>query len=340
MPDTTTTVPDSSTGATPSRIGDGSEALASLTPEQHQAWERTGEFPSASREPEAKATTEAKGQEEGQEQAQESAEPKEKGRGLKQRSAQLDKEIAELRQKLAIRAALREELAGLERQRATSAASPAAERTDTDRPPQESDFETYGEYVQALVKWQAEQIVRARLSEIERRQQAQAAIAQRLADFRAASERAQQRVREAMQADPALVNRVHPELLELVPASLVPPNQPIQPWNVVAEEIVRSDHVVPLLVYFSEHPDELSRIMSLQPRELLRAFGQIEAKVASAAAGSSAQNTTKTVSSAPPPPQTLKAHETAGDEVQAAIQRGDFSAYERAMNAREVAARK
>ena len=68
-----------------------------------------------------------------------------------------------------------------------------------------------------------------------------------------------------------------PRLLNLQPTFTLPPGKTPGPQNDLAEEIVSSDMAPALLVYLTEHENEVRRILALpNAREIARAVAKLE----------------------------------------------------------------
>jgi hypothetical protein len=76
------------------------------------------------------------------------------------------------------------------------------------------------------------------------------------------------------------MERVDPRLLDLQPTFTLPPGKAPGPQNDLAEEIVSSPMAPKLLLYLSEHEEEVRRILALpNSREITRAITHLEAKL-------------------------------------------------------------
>ncbi len=328
--------------------------LEAMNAEQRATWERTGEGPaspesadqpaeSAPAEPaEQAASTDATPD-------QSDSEPDapvkgEKGEKLRKRTADLQAENEALRAELRERHRLRQELSQLE-QRSPQRDQPAESRPAT--PPTKAEWERYKAMPEAPRQDQFDNyddwsiamgvfIADRRYAERQAQSRAEHVGRERAQAFQRVLDGATKRIQEYEATHEGFAQGVHPDLLRVEPASLVPPGTPIGPHNVLAEEILKSDLTPQLLLHFSSHPEDWQKLCAMRPPDLLRAFGRLEVQVASPTPPAQAAEPQP---SSPEPPRTLgRKTAQAPDEIEAALARGDFAAYERAMNARETAA--
>ncbi|HYC00468.1 MAG TPA: hypothetical protein VEC57_15125 [Candidatus Limnocylindrales bacterium] len=359
----TTTGPDAPAAASSPAPVDGSTYLASLTREQRQEWNRTGTLPDATTPADSSSAQpgdQAASTDASRAAASEPANPADKQKAprpdVKARNAQLDGEIAELKEKLRLRATLREELARTDRptpDARTSDSSPERPKTTREEwqryrampdAPQPDKFEHYEDFTAAMSVFIADKRFeeREQASRVDASQRAHVERVQRtVAD-------ANKRIEEHCQADPAFRDKVHPDLLEIVPAGLLAlqPNAAIGPHNVVAQEILESKVMPQLFEYFST-PDgiqEWASLMALPPTKLLLGFGRIEARflpAAGTAAAGEKKPAAKTVTTAPEPPTTLGKKATDPvDQAESAVKNGDFRAYKRLADREDLNARR
>lgn len=330
--------------------------IDSLSSEERTSWEMTGDFPervqvktgdtpldekaadTSSAQPADQATATAVDAP-----ASEPGTPAKKEKGAKARTAELDAEIAEMRERLRIRAALREELdRATPPKTPTPDSSPAAETpSEYERylampdAPKEEDFDSYAKFTAAMGVFITDQ----RWQEHQQRASAESTHMRTVDGLRQVSEAAQTRVTEFAKGDPAFAEKVNPQLLQIEPATMRRlKGEPIGPQHVLAEELAKSEAVGPLLLHFStpEGQAEWGQLVRLPPTDLLRAFGRIEARFDSASPSAPAP---KYVSSAATPPTVLGQRPAdTSDPVDAAIKRKDPEAYAREQNKRELAA--
>lgn len=114
------------------------------------------------------------------------------------------------------------------------------------------------------------------------------------------------------------------------------------PTGAALVDFLKRSEVGPRLIYAKTA--ETQRLLSLSVPHALYELGKLEASLTAGGPPTSASTPAKpvvSVSTAPPPPPQISARPgTPLDDADAALGRGDFAAYQRAMNAREVAARK
>jgi hypothetical protein len=148
------------------------------------------------------------------------------------------------------------------------------------------------------------------------------------------------RLKAAREKDPEFDTKIDPGLLEIVPAFALRPGESLGPANVLLQECVKSEAAPDLLAYFSTQEGQAAwqRVVTAPtPAEMLKRFGRIEARFLSDGSPA-APAAAIPVSSAPPPPTTLgKRPPSAPDRAGAAVSAGDFSAYEAAQNAADLA---
>ena len=171
----------------------------------------------------------------------------------------------------------------------------------------------------------------------------QKAIEQQVAAQEAFTRTAQERVtaftgryREALSADATLPTRIDPRLYDLKTVdACLQAGEPVTALNAVAQEIVESPQAVKLLVHLSEHPDTLASLASLSPAAVIRAMARLESQL-----DTPAIPPPKTISSAPALTTTLGTRPAVpGDPISSSVRSGDFDAYRKAMNKREMASK-
>lgn len=335
----------------------GQAALDAMSPEQLATWERTGDLPSTTPSADsspAKPAEQAAGTPASptESAASEPAKPADAGKdkGAKARSAELDTEITELRDKLRIRAALREELGREQprqdaRQPESSAGTPPTKAEwqrymEMPNAPREEDFERFGDFTAAMGLFITDQ----RWQEHQSRAQHQTAIERQVQSVEQLGQTARERIEAATKDDPDFAKKVDDGLLAIEPASVVRlKGGKVGPANVLAEEILKSEHTGKLLLHFSseEGRRDGARLVQMSYPELMRAFGRLEARFESTGTpAADTRPTPKDLSTAPAPGTELgKRPQEPLDPTQAALQRKDYAAYEAAENARFVGAR-
>lgn len=268
----------------------------------------------------------------------------------------MDAEIAELNKKLELRRSLREELASLDvkpKQDAKPDSSPAAEQlSDWERykrhpeAPKLEDFDkpgrSYDDWMAAMSVFVADQ----RLGERESRQREAYSTQARRAEHARIATTAREQWNRAKAADPEFDSKVDHRLLDITPAFLLPPGQPVQPVNALSAELVRSEVFPELWLHFStdEGRQEWTRLRQLGDRDplaMLRGFGRLEGRFARAEAASTPTLSPSTVSHAPAPVPTVgRRASTPADPIKAALAAGDYQTYERLANAADRTSRR
>jgi hypothetical protein len=349
------TTPAASSPAAPSPAS-AQTVLDGLSREQRSHWELTGEFPTQT--PSADSSP-AKPVEQAAETAASSpasepgkpADPKEKG--VKARSAELDRDIAAMQDKLRLRAQLRDELARTERPSdGKPDSSPGQPPTQAEwkrflampDAPKVEDFE--GE--NGFVEWTAAVglfIADKRYQEHQDRARGDSEFRSQVDAVTRLQEEATARVSQYAKDHPDFNTKVHPELIELDTATVRRlKGQKVGPQHVLAEEILKSPSTAQLLEHFSTEAgqQEWARLMTLAPGDLMRAFGRIEGRMeqgTSQAPPAASAPAPKDLSSAPPPGKPMGERPTEPiDPSEAALKRRDYRAFEAAENAREMAA--
>lgn len=280
--------------------------------------------------------------------ASETAEPAKvtKGKGVKERNAELDAEIAQLNERLRIRKEIQRELAATERAQpkpdAKTDSSPAVDkkaeaarfRAMPDAPKVE-DFESYDDWAIEMAGFVADK----KLEERDTRAKAETAQRHEEQRFTEKAQKAGERFQSYLEKNPEAEKRIRPELLAIVPISQLRPGETPGPHNFIAEQIFESDYTGELADHFSTEAgvQDFQRLMRLDPAAILREIGRLEARFVTSGTPSSTRSP-KTVSTAPDPPETLGRRPAApSDDVEAALFSGDPVAYQDAMNRRDWA---
>jgi general stress protein YciG len=185
--------------------------------------------------------------------------------------------------------ALEARLAALEAGRAPEQPKPAAEAgapaqaggryvADPDDPePDPSNFETYEEAVRETARWVYRQERKAEQRAAEQRAQ----VEQHTQALTSTMDGFLGRLAKAREATPDLETRIDPRLTALVPAFTLPPGQEPGPLNVLGQELIESEHSAELMLYLSEHEEEVVALLkSPSPAALARGVGRLEAKLA------------------------------------------------------------
>lgn len=280
--------------------------------------------------------------------ASETGDPaKPKGKGVKERNAELDAEITQLNERLRLRKEIQRELAALERTPqpkpdARADSSPAVDkkaeaarfRAMPDAPKVE-DYDTYDDWAIEMAGFVADK----KLEERDTRSKQETAQRHEEQRFTEKANKASERFNAYVEKNPAAKDRISPELLAIVPISQLRPGEAIGPQNFIAEQIFESDFTGELADHFSTDAgvQDFQRLMRLSPDAILREIGRLEARLDSGAARPSTKSP-KTISTAPDPAETLGRRPAAGlDPVESALFSGDPVAYQDEMNRRDWA---
>ncbi len=208
---------------------------------------------------------------------------------------------------------------------------PAAPIVDPKDPePQESEFDDYRKFVQAVARWEIRQEKREAAAEAEKTKATDAETAQRTQFHERASTWIQRR--DAFAA-------VTPEF----EAKAVPYLDTITANTPIGDVLLESEVGPQMALYLATHPEEAQRIDALPPVSALRALGKLEARfdTPTSASATAAGPAAKTVTTAPAPPTTLASRSaTPADPAAAALANGDFAAWEEAENRKAVLAKR
>jgi hypothetical protein len=272
---------------------------------------------------------------------------KPKGKGVKERNAELDAEIAELNEKLRLRREIRRELDATDRAQpkpdVKPDSSPAVDkkaeaarfRAMPDAPKLE-DFESYDDWAIEMASFVADK----KLEERDRRSQQEATARQEEQRFTEKVTKASERFKGYLEKHPEAKDRIRPELLAIVPISQLRPSETPGPHNFIAEQIFESDFTGELVDHFSTDAgvQDFQRLMRLSPDAIVREIGRIEARFMDSGTKTTPVRAPKTISTAPDPAETLGRRPAApADRLEAALHTGDFSAYADEANRRDWA---
>jgi hypothetical protein len=86
----------------------------------------------------------------------------------------------------------------------------------------------------------------------------------------------------------------------------VQPGAPLTAGNVIADCVVESEQPKALTDYLHQHPQDLQRLLTLHPIQVLREMGRLDERIAAAAAPSRTAPTREPVSRARPPVQRVE----------------------------------
>ena len=267
------------------------------------------------------------------------------------RIAELKGENDELSQQLRTRRMLREELSKLapppSNETPASKPATATQAQDWQRykghpdAPQVESFESYEDYLDARAAFIAdrrfEDRERTARLDTESKQRAQS-LQDRITGFH-------DRLQSARESDPDFEETLNPELLKVEPAFALPHGTPIRAHNVLAQHLVRSDASTALLTHFStpEGQQDWARLCASEtPADLMLGFGRLEARfLGDVPAKAAPAAPAKPVSTAPPPPTTVGSRASGPiDRADKAVRDRDYSAYEAAADAEDLAVRR
>lgn len=211
--------------------------------------------------------------------------------------------------------------------------------------PKLEDFESVGEHTAAMAFFIADKM----LGERDQRAQAQTRHSQAQAADEARFEAWHGRIGEAKAADPEFVTKLSPAVQALKPFGALPAGDQGGPANFIAEQIVNSAIAPTVMLYLSQHDDELTRLqtmpesiariaderarISAHMRHMQAEFFRLEGRLAVSPAApprapaAAAAEPPPVISQAPPPADTITRARTSSDPRQAAIAKGDVRSY-------------
>lgn len=170
---------------------------------------------------------------------------------------------------------LKERLSRLEAQQIAKPAEAPARNPDAKPTPDQ--YETYEEYLEGLYDWKEQQKER-QSSQRQREEADQTRLESLRSDYEQRTSGLKVKAEMEVESDPTLRSRVDSRLLELL--TVTPPGMPATASSTVADEMADSEHPMRLAAYFSEHPDEVRRLVAMpNPRAIARAVALIEAKL-------------------------------------------------------------
>jgi hypothetical protein len=304
----------------------GSEALASLTSEQRSEWFKTGDMP-APATPDPAPVVDEDAAEDAAEQAEQAAGAAPAAKPVPTPEKPISKRQQQINDLIRARAEADQRVAALEarlaQQQAPAAAPKAVEPTRAK--PQQSEFETYDEFVEAVYDWKTEQRQATERAQLE-------------AQYRTRAEQAQQAEQQTRMSGWAERMQAFAEKSPAFVEKAIPFLERVNPGTPLGDALMDSPIGPELALHLAEHPEELTRIGALHPIAALRELGKLESRLEVAHTSASAGPVAKHVSTAPAPPVTLgnRPADTA-DPVEAALGAQDFRAYQAAANRRELA---
>lgn len=169
-------------------------------------------------------------------------------------------------------------LAEIERQRAEPEAKPEAKKEPlvAKTAPKVEDFATYEEFVDARAEFKAREIIRQERDQAA--QEAQASLREK--SITTAVQGFIGRLEKAAEADDTFRERTADLAAKLQPSFTLSKDQKIGPLNVIADEVITSEHGAVLLGHLSDNPEEFQRIAALQtPRDISRAMAKLEGRL-------------------------------------------------------------
>lgn len=201
--------------------------------------------------------------------------------------------------------------------------------------PVPGSFTTYEEYIEALADYKTEQ----RFKERDAKAAQDASVKQFADQVDSQLAKAIAARKEHEKTDPGFLSRLSPEMIAIVnkPSFARTLEEKLGPEHVVSDEIINSGAAGPrLMLHFSDHPEELQRILALtQPIDV-----QVEMRILARTLGvaSTAINPKREVSKAPQPirPVTGGPHIDDSDEPDENAPLSAFIKRDNARRAREV----
>lgn len=199
-------------------------------------------------------------------------------------------------------AAMRSQLAELQQQR--HALQPQAQTprpqpvAQNDPEPQLPDFkdqpDPWAAHMRALGRWEARQEFQRQQQSARQQQQQQQVIGQ----IQQVEQGYIGKLTTRLEKEPKFWERV-PEFADLRPTHYLKQDEPIRPINRLADEILISETPMELIDYLHDHPKDHQRLLTLQPRDLVREIGKITARLEAAHSGPASKS--PVLSAAKPP---------------------------------------
>lgn len=188
--------------------------------------------------------------------------------------------------------------------------------------PQEDNFQSYPEYVDAHSRWSARQEFRTQQQrqEQEHHQREQQRQSQEQAQeySRTWTERLEAfetKIKSLMKEDPQFWDSLSEDVRNLSPSIAAKANgQPVTPRHALADIIIRSENAPTLMRYFTEHDDEFQRIASLKaPYDLVWEMASLSTRLGAATASAPRAETSQTH---PPPNPVPSGASRAADDIE------------------------
>lgn len=140
--------------------------------------------------------------------------------------------------------------------------------------PKLEDFENLEDFTDAVTEWKLadrEKTAKQRESEVMRERA-------REGRMKAFSER----IQAHLKTDPNFFDKVDQNLVQLRPLSELGPSEPRNQMNLAADYILDSEEPAKLFEYFTAHPEEVRRFLTLHPMQIGKEIGKIEGRLGAA----------------------------------------------------------
>lgn len=313
-------------------FANAAEEVEKMTTDERQEWLKSGDLPSdkpagtlAEKPPEKKETP----AEEPEQSRFEKPAPKEK-KPTQMGYGELRARVADLEAQLASRTAREPEALPVPKVEAKPPDKERAKPTPSDNDDKgQAKYATYEDYLEDLADWKVEQrIVKLEKETIEK-------------DAKAAVERDQRAISDKWKEQVDSARSKHADFMEVA----LDPKLPIPQGSAVEQWVLDSDIGTEILYHLAKHPDELKAIHAMPPVKAARALTILEAELSDSPAPPpepAPASAAKRVTSAPPPAHEVGNRQRAPDydPVAEALAEGNFEAYRRAENAKEIKSRK
>lgn len=160
------------------------------------------------------------------------------------------------------------------------------------------------------------------------------------------------RLTDASTSDPEFAATLTDDVKAIKPFGALAKDEPSGPRNILGELIYDSAHVGPVLKHLSLHPDALAALETMPPaiaalppalrvgahiQHIVKAFGVLEASLASSSSAAEPAPAPSTITAAPPPAPTLTRAGSTANPKEAALKRGDFPTWEKLDTAERLA---
>lgn len=248
---------------------------------------------------------------------------KKKGKGVKERTAELDAEIRELNDRLRIRAELSKQLAASEPKPKPDAKTDSSTTATSETPddtyerlanhPDAPDPETYTDLKKwgvAMAHFVASQVAKEAASTVyAEREQAHGQQAAHTRELEAVAARAADRIDAEKAKDPTLPDRIHPDFRGLPPARVLPDGAAVGPHHYAKDLITfESEHPLQLSAFYSGSAEgiaEWQRLMQLSTSDIQREIAYRDVSFRSTQAASVPAAAAKPFTKTPEPPAAL-----------------------------------